>query len=63
MPVKPLRLFAAVLLSAAVFSYAAEKPKPAPPPPQADPYAEVQPATESLDLNMYQRIRDETRNG
>ena len=62
MPVKPLRLFAAVLLSAAVFSYAAEKPKPAPPPPQADPYAEVQPATESLDLNMYQRIRDEGLN-
>jgi carboxypeptidase Q len=62
MPVKILRLFSAVLLSAAVFTYAAEKPKPAPPPPQADPYTEVQPATESLDLNMYQRIRDEGLN-
>jgi hypothetical protein len=45
-----------------VFSYAAEKPKPASPPAQTDPYAEVQPSTESLDLNMYQRIRDEGLN-
>ncbi len=54
-------LFPAVLLSAAVALYAADKPKPATPAP-VDPYAEVQPATESLDLNMYQRIRDEGLN-
>jgi hypothetical protein len=56
------RLFAAVLLSAAVSLYAADKSKsksePAAP-PATDPYAEVQPATETLDLAMYQRIRDE----
>ncbi|MDR3750352.1 MAG: M20/M25/M40 family metallo-hydrolase [Terracidiphilus sp.] len=62
MPVKIFRLFSAVLLSVAVFSYAAEKPKSTPPPPQADPYTEIQPAAESLDLNMYQRIRDEGLN-
>ena len=63
MPVKTLRLFAAVLLSAAVFLYAAEKPKAAAPAPVAtDPYAEVQPATETLDLAMYQRIREEGLN-
>ena len=43
--------------------YAADKPKPKPAPPAAvDPYAEVQPATETLDMNMYQRIRDEGLN-
>ena len=58
------RLSAAALLSAAVTLYAADKPKakasaePAP----VDPYAEVQPATEELDLTMYQRIRDEGLN-
>jgi len=31
-------------------------------PPVVDPYAEVQPATETLDLTMYQRIRDEGLN-
>jgi len=31
-------------------------------PAVTDPYAEVQPATETLDLNMYQRIRDEGLN-
>jgi hypothetical protein len=50
----------AVLLAAALPLYAAEKPKPAPAP--VDPYAEVQPATENIDLNMYQRIRDEGLN-
>jgi hypothetical protein len=51
------------LLAAALLLHAADKPKPAPPAPAAtDPYAEVQPATESLDLNMYQRIRDEGLN-
>jgi len=55
------RLLPAALLSAAVVLYAADKPKPAAP-ATVDPYAEVQPATESLDLNMYQRIRDEGLN-
>jgi carboxypeptidase Q len=52
------RFFPAVLLSMAVALHAADKPKPAAL-TSADPYAEVQPATESLDLSMYQRIRDE----
>ncbi len=55
------RYFPAALLCAAVALYAAEKPKPAAP-ASVDPYAEVQPATESIDLNMYQRIRDEGLN-
>src|SRR5579862_253586 len=55
------RMFSAVLCSAAVALYAADKPKAAPPAP-VDPYAEVQPATESLDLAMYQQIRDEGLN-
>ena len=55
--------FPAVILTAAVALYAADKPKTAPPAPaQVDPYSEVQPATETLDLNMYQRIRDEGLN-
>jgi hypothetical protein len=63
MPVKTLRFFPVVFLSAALLLHAANKPKPAAPAPVViDPYAEVQPATESLDLNMYQRIRDEGLN-
>jgi carboxypeptidase Q len=64
MTASPVRLFGAALLSSAVLLYAADKPetKPAPAPAQTDPYAEVQPATESLDLAMYQRIRDEGLN-
>ncbi len=63
MPMKMLRLYPAVLLSAALLLHAANKPKPAAPAPVAtDPYAEVQPATEPLDLDMYQRIRDEGLN-
>jgi carboxypeptidase Q len=65
MPVKFLRLSSAVLLAAAILVHAnaADKPEaPAPPPATTDPYAEVQPATETLDLNMYQRIRDEGLN-
>ncbi|HVZ82733.1 MAG TPA: M20/M25/M40 family metallo-hydrolase [Terracidiphilus sp.] len=54
-------LVPAVLL-AALPLYAANKPKAAPAPAPTDPYAEVQPATETLDLNMYQRIRDEGLN-
>lgn len=61
------RLYAAVVLSVAVSLHAADKhkakPKPAAEVPAAvDPYAEVQPATETLDLAMYQRIRDEGLN-
>ena len=58
---KTLRLLPVVLLAAALVSHAADKPK-APAPAAVDPYAEVQPATESLDLAMYQRIRDEGLN-
>ena len=61
MSVKNLRFIPAVLLTAAVLLYAADKPTPAAP-AATDPYAEVQPATESLDLAMYQRIRDEGLN-
>ncbi len=60
---KPAVCFsAAPLLCAAMALYAADKSKPAPAPAPVDPYAEVQPATETLDLNMYQRIRDEGLN-
>jgi len=67
MPVKILRVLPAVFLAAALLlhaiAFAADKPKAAAPAPAAtDPYAEVQPATETLDLNMYQRIRDEGLN-
>jgi carboxypeptidase Q len=62
MTTKVARLLPAVVFSAAVISYAAEKPKTTPPAATVDPYAEVQPATESLDINMYQRIRDEGLN-
>ena len=56
----PVFLAAALLCSAAAL-HAADKSK-ALPPAVADPYVEVQPATESLDLDMYQRIRDEGLN-
>lgn len=58
------RVSAAAMLSAAVVLYAADKPKskPGATPAEVDPYAEVQPATENLDLTMYQRIRDEGLN-
>src|ERR1700677_877785 len=63
MPLKFLRFSPAVFLAAAMLLHAADRPKPAPPAPAAvDPYAEVQPATETLDLAMYQRIRDEGLN-
>src|SRR3954469_10416763 len=62
MTIKVARLLPAVVFSAAVISYAAEKPKTTPPAATVDPYAEVQPATESLDINMYERIRDEGLN-
>ncbi|HKF46682.1 MAG TPA: M20/M25/M40 family metallo-hydrolase [Terracidiphilus sp.] len=62
---KHMHVVAAFFLCAAVTLNAAEKPKPKPAPaaPAAvDPYAEVQPAAESLDLAMYQRIREEGLN-
>ncbi len=39
-----------------------KKTAAAPAPAATDPYAEVQPATETIDLAMYQRIRDEGLN-
>jgi carboxypeptidase Q len=59
---KLVRLAPALLLAVASLLYAAYKPKAAPAPAPVDPYAEVQPAAESLDLTMYQRIRDEGLN-
>ena len=61
---KTYRLFFGALLAAALTLHAADKPKAAATPRGAsvDPYAEVQPATEKLDLTMYQRIRDEGLN-
>jgi len=59
------RIPCALLLTAALPIFAATKPKPAPataPAAQVDPYTEVQPATETLDLDMYQRIRNEGLN-
>jgi len=55
----PMACLAAALLVTAPL-HAADKTKaPAAAPAATDPYAEVQPATETLDLNMYQRIREE----
>ncbi len=55
--------FAALLCAAtALNAAAADKSKAQAAPTATDPYAEVQPATETLDLNMYQRIRDEGLN-
>jgi hypothetical protein len=61
---KSFCLFAAAALAAAALSVHAADKKAVPGTPLAatDPYAAVQPATESLDLNMYQRIRDEGLN-
>lgn len=56
------RLSPAALLAVAAVLYAAEKPKPAPSPVAVDPYTEVQPASESVDMAMYERIRDEGLN-
>ena len=59
---KTLRFLAVVLLAAAALTLnAADKSKPAAT-ATADPYTEVQPASETLDLAMYQRIRDEGLN-
>jgi carboxypeptidase Q len=63
MPVYFLRLLPAVCLSVALAVHAADKTKPpAAAAVETNPYTEVQPATETLDLGMYQRIRDEGLN-
>ena len=62
MPLTMSRCCCAVMLAAAVALYAADKPKAPAAPAETDPYTEVQPATECLDLNMYDRIRDEGLN-
>jgi len=63
MPVERFRAIPMVMLAAAVSLYAADKPKSAnAAPATVDPYSETQPAMESLDLNMYQRIREEGLN-
>src|SRR6202167_4354234 len=63
MPVKVSRFAPLAILAAALVLNAADKTKTPPVAPAVtDPYAEVQPATETLDLNMYQRIRDEGLN-
>lgn len=64
MPSRAARLLPAALFFTAAFSFAADKPKPKAnqPPAAVDPYAEVQPATESIDIGMYQRIRNEGLN-
>ena len=59
---KTASLCTVAALAAVLTLHAADK-KAAPAAPAAiDPYAEVQPATESIDLNMYQRTRDEGLN-
>jgi len=58
---RAFRYFPLTVMAAALTLYAADKPRAAVS-TEVDPYAEVQPATESLDLAMYQRIRDEGLN-
>jgi len=70
MPVMlPTRLFQpmtvacfSVLLALPSAGFAADKTKTEKAKPETDPYAEVQPATETIDLAAYQRIRDEGLN-
>jgi hypothetical protein len=60
---KLLRLLAVTFLSASILpANAAEKPKAEKAKAATDPYAEVQPATESVDITAYQKIRDEGLN-
>ena len=62
-PSKLRRLFSATCLAATLASpfalNAADKTKTKPAATEIDPYTEIQPATETLDLTAYQRIRDE----
>ncbi len=62
MRIKIPHILAAIALGTALLAHAADKPKSAASSAPADPYSAVPPATESLDLNMYQRIRDEGLN-
>jgi carboxypeptidase Q len=62
MHIPSVRLSPAALLAFAAVLYAADKPKPSSAPAATDPYTEVQPASESIDIAMYQRIRDEGLN-
>jgi hypothetical protein len=64
MQTRAICFFSAAALCATVAMHAADKKSKAEPAATVavDPYAEVQPATESLDLAMYQRIRDEGLN-
>src|SRR3954454_23161882 len=62
MPMNFHRFWCAAALAGAVSLYAADKSKPAPAAAAVDPYSEIQPATECVDLNMYERIRDEGLN-
>ena len=57
-----LALATLLLFAFAPMRAADKKPAATPAPAATDPYAEVQPATETLDLAMYQRIRDEGLN-
>ena len=66
MPTKPLSFLLPFVAAAALTLHAAppsksDKAKPATP-AAVDPYTEVQPATEALDLSAYQHIRDEGLN-
>lgn len=61
MPNTFFRFTSVILLATAVAAYA-EKPKSTAAPQSVDPYAEQQPATETLDLSVYQKIRDEGLN-
>jgi len=64
MPTKLFRVLAAASLAATIMTaQAADKPKAEKTKAaEIDPYAQVQPATETLDLGAYQRIRDEGLN-
>ena len=62
MPVSTLRFISLAAFGAASLFYSADRPKVAAAPAAADPYTEVQPATECIDLNEYERIRDEGLN-
>jgi len=58
----PSLCLAATLTLPALAADKTKAAKPAAAPAETDPYAEVQPATEKLDLAAYQRIRDEGLN-
>lgn len=63
---KPYHLLLPIVMATALSVYAAPGDKPqkakAATLAETDPYAEIQPPTETLDLAMYQRIRDEGLN-